>query len=79
MTAQRELAEITKVAFSRSERRVVLADSTKFDTSALMTMGTLDQLDLVVTDDLMTDDVFERYRSAGLTLERAGVHEELSE
>lgn len=79
MTAQRELAEITKVAFSRSERRVVLADSTKFDTSALMTMGTLDQLDLVVTDDLMPDDVFERYRSAGLTLERVGVHEELPE
>lgn len=78
MTAQRELAEVTKAAFARSERHVVLADSTKFDTSALMTMATLDQLDLVITDDLMPDHVFQRYRSTGLTVARAGVHEELS-
>jgi DeoR/GlpR family transcriptional regulator of sugar metabolism len=72
MTNQRELAEVTKAVFARSERRILLADSSKFDTAAMMTMGALAELSLVITDDLMDDVTFERYTRAGVPLVRAG-------
>lgn len=71
MTTQRELAEVTKAAFSRAERRVALVDSSKFGVSALVTMAAPDDLDLVITDDKLPEDVFQQYRRAGLNLIQA--------
>jgi DeoR/GlpR family transcriptional regulator of sugar metabolism len=71
MTAQRELAEVTRSVFARAERHVGLIDSSKFDTSGLISMGGLDELDLVITDDDIDDSTFDRYRAAGLPLIRA--------
>lgn len=65
MTTQRSLAELTKTAFERSARHVALIDSSKFDTPALITMASFDQVDLIITDDGITDDTVDRYGAAG--------------
>ncbi|TFB55974.1 DeoR/GlpR family DNA-binding transcription regulator [Cryobacterium tagatosivorans] len=71
MTTQRELAEITKTVFARSERRIALVDSTKFDAPALLSMAPLGQLDLVITDAEMLSSVEKKYVDGGLPLVRA--------
>lgn len=71
MTTQRELAEVTKAAFSRANRKVALVDSSKFGVSALVSMAAPDELDLVITDDKLPADVLTSYRAAGLHLTQA--------
>ena len=70
MTTQRELAEIVKVAFARSQRRIALLDSSKFGVSALLSMAPKEQLDLVITDFGLSDELMDQYRTAGFQLER---------
>lgn len=71
MTTQRDLADLLTVAFERSQRHVALIDSSKFDTSALITFASIADLDLVVTDQGLPSAVEARYRDAGLPLVRA--------
>jgi DeoR family fructose operon transcriptional repressor len=68
MTTQRELAEVTRAAFPRASRRIALVDSTKFSASALMTMASLDQVDLLITDQGLPEETFEEYRAAGVDI-----------
>ncbi|NIY98294.1 MAG: DeoR/GlpR transcriptional regulator [Rhodobacteraceae bacterium] len=46
-----EDTEIKRVYMSRATRKVVLADSSKFDEMALVQIGTLGQFDVLVTDE----------------------------
>jgi DeoR family fructose operon transcriptional repressor len=71
MTTQRELAEVTKAAFARADSKIALVDSSKFGVSALVTMATPDELDLVITDERLGEDVLDEYRSAGVNLIRS--------
>lgn len=71
MTTQRELAEVTKAAFSRADRKVALVDSSKFGVSALVTMAAPSELDLVITDEKLPPDVMERYLASDITLIQA--------
>lgn len=71
MTTQRGLADVTAAAFSRADRRIALVDSSKFGVSALVTMATPEELDLVITDESLPDEVLQGYRSAGIDLVRA--------
>lgn len=67
-TTQRELSEVTKAAFARASRRIALIDSTKFGTRALISMASLEQLDLVITDRGLPERDVEAYRVAGVPL-----------
>jgi DeoR/GlpR family transcriptional regulator of sugar metabolism len=67
-TTQRELSEVTKAAFSRASRRIALIDSTKFGTKALISMASLEQLDLVITDQGLSSKVVDDYQAAGVPL-----------
>lgn len=71
MTTQRDLADVMRVALRRSDRHVALMDSTKFDTPALISMATLDDLDLVITDNGLAQSIEDRYMSNGLHLVRS--------
>lgn len=68
MTTQRELAEVTKAVFPRTDRKIALVDSSKFGVSALVTMAEIAELDEVVTDDGVEQGVIDAYRSAGIQL-----------
>lgn len=68
MTTQRELAEVIKAAFARSQRHVALVDSSKFDIPALISMAPLDALDLMITDNGIDAAVHQRYLDAGVPL-----------
>ena len=71
MTTQRGLADVTQAAFARADRRIALVDSSKFGVSALVTMATPQELDLVITDEKLPDKTFDQFRSAGVALTRA--------
>jgi DeoR/GlpR family transcriptional regulator of sugar metabolism len=59
---------VTKAAFARASRRIALIDSTKFGTRALISMASLEQLDLVITDEGLDAEHVDDYRAAGVPL-----------
>jgi DeoR/GlpR family transcriptional regulator of sugar metabolism len=67
-TTQRELAEVTRAVFDRATRRIALVDSTKFGTKALISMASVDRLDLVITDPALPAEDVEDYRRAGMLI-----------
>lgn len=73
LTTQRELAEVTKAAFARADRRIALVDSSKFGVSALVTMAPTAQLDMVITDNGLPPETADRYHAAEVNLIKASV------
>jgi DeoR family fructose operon transcriptional repressor len=68
MTTQRDLAEITRKAIAQSDRAIAIVDSSKFDSSALISAAPLKSVDLVITDDGIEVDIFEKYQAAGVSV-----------
>ena len=71
MTTQKVLADMTRVIVDRSDRRVALIDSSKFDSSALIAMASADDIDVVITDAGLPTAMLEKYRKAGTRVEVA--------
>jgi DeoR/GlpR family transcriptional regulator of sugar metabolism len=71
MTTQKVLAEMTRVVVERSDRRIALIDSSKFDSSALIPMAPIDDIDVVITDAGIPVATLEEYRKAGTRIEVA--------
>jgi DeoR/GlpR family transcriptional regulator of sugar metabolism len=72
MTTQKALAEMAKIIIARSDRRIALIDSSKFDGSALIQMAPLDSFDVVITDSGIDPDVLSRFHDAGVNVAVAG-------
>ena len=58
-----------KKAMIRSSRKVILLiDSHKFDLVSSRTFASLDQVDLIITDDSIDRDTYEKYCSTGVDI-----------
>lgn len=49
-----------------SERSIVLADSSKFDTVSLLQVCDITKADMIITDSKLRPNVLERYRGSGI-------------
>jgi DeoR/GlpR family transcriptional regulator of sugar metabolism len=70
-TTRRQLADTLAAARESAARTVALVDSTKFGRSSLVTVATLAELDVVVTDSAIDGAAADEYRRSGVTLELA--------
>ncbi len=68
MTQQRALADVVQAAIGRSQRRIALVDSSKFDTTALIPLAVQSEVDEVVTDGNVPGETIARYEEAGWRL-----------
>lgn len=67
-----ELVPVQK-GFIRSANQIyVMADSSKFEKTALLKLCELEACDGIVTDDKLEDGIYDRYREANINLMRAG-------
>lgn len=64
-----ELAEIKQTILRSADVVVLLADSSKFFSSAFCTFGRLSDINLIITDDRLRPDYAEKIRSTGVPLE----------
>lgn len=64
-TATAHEGEIQRAAFRSSKQKVIVADSTKFNTSDTYTFCKLSELDFLITDDQMEENVFCHYSQFG--------------
>lgn len=67
----RYLADVLNAARAVSRQTVALVDSTKFERTSLLQIARVDELDLIVTDDLIDPSVAEEFVAAGARLEIA--------
>jgi DeoR family transcriptional regulator, fructose operon transcriptional repressor len=61
-------AEVIDAMLRSAKRRVVVADSSKFETTSYLNISGLDRIDAIVTDSLMDADLMERYRQQNVTI-----------
>lgn len=61
---------IQKCAFKHSKRKIVVADSTKFNVSDVYTFYKLSDLDYVITDNKMNESTFKYFDSYGNILNK---------
>ncbi|MBU5670501.1 DeoR/GlpR family DNA-binding transcription regulator [Paenibacillus brevis] len=61
--------QLKKKMLERSQKVIVLADSSKLDTVSLTKVCGLDKIDRIVTDCGAGRDVIEKYRQAGVTID----------
>lgn len=57
--------EIQRAAFRSSKTKIIVADSTKFNTSDVFTFYKLSDLDAVITDNQLTETIFNHYSEFG--------------
>lgn len=62
------LVETERAMMEAADKTIVVADSSKFGKSSLARMCTLEEVDIVVTDDELTEDWRQRLISAGVEL-----------
>lgn len=66
------LFEFTKRTMMEVSRRVVLvADHSKFGQAKLAIFGTLDEVDMIITDSGIDEDTLRKFREAGVRIEVA--------
>lgn len=63
--------EVKRAAMAIASQRVLLATSAKYGTYGTYRVAGLDEFDLVVTDDTLSEAALQRMREAGLALEVA--------
>lgn len=61
---------IQKAAFKNSKKKIVVADSTKFNISDVYTFYRFNDLDYVITDDEMDENTFKYFNSFGKILNK---------
>lgn len=61
--------QLKKKMLERSQKVVVLADSSKFDAISLTPICGLDKVDRIVTDSGIDRDLLERYKDAGIIID----------
>ena len=69
MTTDEWTNRMNGIVSKNSEEIYVLADSEKFGKSSLMTYSGLDGVDLIITDDGISDEELEIYRAKGAHIE----------
>jgi DeoR/GlpR family transcriptional regulator of sugar metabolism len=65
-----ELQEQKRALMACAKETICVADHTKFDKYALMTFAELSEVHSIITDSGLSDDVAEKYRSYGLSIEK---------
>ena len=68
-------AEFARIVLQRGERRLVLADSSKFDRAALVRVTGFDEVDTILTECVPPDPLDRAIREAGAAVEVAGPDE----
>ena len=63
-----EKAQLKRAALAASNTAVLVADSTKYGAAAAIKALSLDSLDLIVTDDELSDETAERIKDLGIDL-----------
>lgn len=61
---------IQRAAFKSSKKKIVVADSTKFNVSDVYTFYKLNDLDYIITDDQMDENTFKHFNSFGKVLNK---------
>lgn len=61
-------AEVNAALVAHARRTVVLADSTKFSTTAFARICGLDEVDSIITDDAVDDETVRQLRERGVTV-----------
>ncbi|MCY6483384.1 DeoR/GlpR family DNA-binding transcription regulator [Clostridium aestuarii] len=61
-----EQLQIQKKMIEVSQKVIILADSSKFDTVSLLKICDLDQVNMIVTDSKLKQNVFEKYTRNGI-------------
>lgn len=69
----RSLADVLNAARSASSETIALVDSSKVGRISLHQVARLEELDLIVTDDLLPEAIREAYERAGARLAVAGL------
>ncbi|WP_161407393.1 DeoR/GlpR family DNA-binding transcription regulator [Paenibacillus silvestris] len=66
-------AEVINAMLKSATRKVVVADSSKFETVSYLNICGLDQIDLIVTDSLMDKDLFDNYKKHNISIINASL------
>lgn len=60
---------IIKSMIGAARKKIIVADSTKFDSVSCLNVCSLKELDVILTDDEVSQDVISRYRAEGLSMQ----------
>lgn len=60
-TSSPSLGRLQSKVMQASKQNILIADSSKFDVSDMYTFTTLDNIDIIITDQHIPDDKFEHY------------------
>ncbi|RKP56103.1 DeoR/GlpR transcriptional regulator [Cohnella endophytica] len=66
-----ELLDLKKAYLSGAKEIYGVADHSKFDRAALQTFASLDELDVLITDEWLADETLKRYEGGRVRIERA--------
>ncbi|RED57237.1 DeoR/GlpR family DNA-binding transcription regulator [Cohnella lupini] len=66
-----ELLELKKAYLSGAKEIYGVVDHSKFDRAALQTFAALEDLDILITDDGLTEETLRRYEGGSVKIERA--------
>jgi DeoR family fructose operon transcriptional repressor len=70
-TSRRTLADVVNAARSNTDRTIGLIDSTKFGRASLLSIAPAAELDVIVTDDGISEETADAYKTAGVRLQIA--------
>ncbi|ULL16882.1 DeoR/GlpR transcriptional regulator [Paenibacillus sp. H1-7] len=65
-------AEVINAMLKSARRKVVVADSSKFETVSYLNICGLDQIDTIVTDSYMDDTLLDMYKKHNISIINAG-------
>lgn len=68
-----ELLELKKAYLSGAKEIYCVADHGKFDRAALQTFASLEELDVLITDEGLDNETLRRYEGGGVKIERAKI------
>ena len=71
-----EFYTLEKTLFEICDSKVILADSTKFDSASKLRLCSIDDINLLVTDDELPEDIYKNYLNAGVNIVKANKQEE---
>ncbi|OPH59923.1 hypothetical protein BC351_18525 [Paenibacillus ferrarius] len=66
-------AEVINAMLKSAKRKVVVADSSKFETVSYLNISGLDQIDSIVTDSLMDSGLLETYKKHNISIINASL------
>lgn len=59
-----------RTLIQQARRTICMLDSTKFEKSYFYHIASLDRIDTIITDDGLSDDIFDEYHQAGINVIR---------